>query len=60
MTPVRCLLKDFYRDTTGYAGAEVALLALLLCGACFLVSGKLTSGARHVASALMNVLAGTP
>jgi len=55
---LRHQLRRFFRQTIGSAGAETALLALLLCGACFLAGSKLSTGSRSAAIALLRLIVG--
>lgn len=60
MLILRVYLRRFFTQTHGYAGAETALLTLLLCGACVLVSKNLSSGARSAAAGLLKLIVGAP
>lgn len=52
-------LRSFGRDARGFAGAEAALLALILCGICIVVGGILKKAALKAASSLNTELAGS-
>lgn len=48
----------FIRDERGFAGAEAALLAVILCGICIVVGGILQRAAVQAAQSLNTELAG--
>jgi Flp pilus assembly protein TadG len=52
------LLKRFRKSSRGFAAAEAAILALILCGICIVVGGILRKGGLTAAKALNEELAG--
>ena len=51
-------LRRLYRRDGGFAAAEAAILALILCGTCIVVGGILRQGALKAAKALSAELSG--
>ena len=52
-------LRRFQCDRRGFAGAEAALLALILCGICLVAGTILRKAALQAATNLNNELAGS-
>lgn len=55
--PVK-LLRRFVRSSHGFAAAEMAILALILCGICIVVGGILRQASVTAAKSLNAELAG--